>query len=326
MRSLLSFNPYSDDASAAGREGWRTVRDALRVYGATPASERFATALRANLAIVGDDPTGPYARRMFDGEGDGVRDDLRVLGVPESSWFWGEIILGQIRHLATQPKSVFLDRWEDLLEEAEWRPALIDRALALMLDRYVEVSTVENKRLTDLAFERWKNPLSPQHAGAWEARIKPRTYVVVTGWIKLSLIDDFFSLLADDKDADQARTKFWKGQIDQISSIHIFVGESGRTRTLDLRRRMGTSARLLRGNTHAFAMVIRGHVFIEFSNNGNALYAYPRSFLDELPAGYLDVSRDLKQRRTLTALRMANNWTHQGKWQTNFEARMRSMR
>lgn len=325
MRSLLTYNPFADTASQSGRVSWGKVRAALRAYDAAAVAERFATALRPHAAILGDDPVAFYAERYFEGDGDSVRDALRGLGVPDTSWFWSELVLGQVRHLVRQPKDVFDARWEGILDEVELWPSLVDRGLALLLDRYVALSTVENRHLADLAFERWKNPLAPHNAQSWLARIERHTFEVVSGWIKLSLIDDFFSLLADDKDADQARVRYWKKKIDQITGIHVFIGEPGRNRTVALRRRMGTNARLLHGNTHAFAMTMGSYVFIEFSNSGNALYTYPRGFLDELRAGMLDI-RALKDRRTIGPRRIPNNWTHQGNWEANFDERMRYLR
>ena len=54
---------------------------------------------------------------------------------------------------------------------------------------------------------------------------------MVSSWLKLRLIEDFFGLLSEDGINDQRRINFWKRYVDRISDMHFALGDCRLFRT-----------------------------------------------------------------------------------------------
>jgi hypothetical protein len=119
---------------------------------------------------------------------------------------------------------------------------------------------------------------------------------MVADWLKLVLIQQFFSLLAADGTNDTRRLKFWERYHDSIDDMYFALGNSAYYHNgpdfREIRKKM--EGRLLNlqnagsPDNNAFIMCIGNHVIVEFGLKGNACYIFRR---DELPfalSGYVN--------------------------------------
>ena len=88
---------------------------------------------------------------------------------------------------------------------------LRDEIYSTLLDRYAQLANpVVNPELRDAVVASWKNPWLPLNASAW-GRVTPTAKQMVTSWLKLELIHQFFEVLSEDGRQDKRRFEFWRG-------------------------------------------------------------------------------------------------------------------
>jgi hypothetical protein len=217
-----------------------------------------------------------------------------------------------------------------LLTLIDEHPVHGDQALARILDRYAACRPLEiEPDLRDASINRWANPWLEHNDAKW-ALVKPETRALVSSWVKLRLIDDFFRLLADDGLNDRRRIDFWKRYVDRITDMHFALGEAAyRDSRPDFRSlRQAMKGRLLRlesgggARNNAFIMRIGGHVVVEFGEKGNAMFAFEADALPfDLRGGYVAGNRTaLKHPKHLARLIHMDGSGE--RWERKFERKL----
>jgi hypothetical protein len=174
-----------------------------------------------------------------------------------------------------------------LLAILDQHPVLQDIGLARVLDRYSLCNQPDiNAGLKDYAVAKWGNPWLERNEAKW-SRVTSGSRKMIADWLKLDFIRTFFSLLSADQMNDQRRLRFWERYVGSIDDMYFALGDTAhRNPSTDFKKaRQKMAGRMLRleragaPNNNAFIMNIRGHVFVEFGETGNALYVFNRNDL-----------------------------------------------
>ena len=167
-------------------------------------------------------------------------------------------------------------------------PLAINAGVAKLLTRYRTCKTVTiHPGLRDFTVAQWGNPWLSLNGAKWSL-VGDDARAMVADWLKLDLIQQFFSLLAADGTNDTRRLKFWERYHDSIDDMYFALGGTARWHRgadfQDIRKKM--AGRLLNlhsagpPNNNAFIMCIGNFVVVEFGIKGNACFIFAR---DRLP-------------------------------------------
>lgn len=135
--------------------------------------------------------------------------------------------------------------------------------------------------------------------------VEPRVKAMVSQWLVLEDLEDFFQRLQAGGLADNRRFTFWLRFIKQISFSHIVLGShvwwspDQDWMTFKLKKK-GSISRLEGGaaNKNAFIMKIGGFYLVEFGETGDACYGYPEGNEPfRLGSGLLQYPDDLKDKK-----------------------------
>jgi hypothetical protein len=204
------------------------------------------------------------------------------LEIAEASWLVRRLVLAQIEAATREDDPTFKRRVEPLLKVLSGYPLLEDAGLQLILDRYARIQTPElHIGLRDRAGVMWGNPWLERNAPKW-SRVSPEALQLVTTWLKLDLIREFFDTLSDDRQTDQRRLKFWQQYHELIDDMYFALGPNVlAARGTDIRRlRERMADHLLNltdgGGAHnnAFIMMMGKYIVVEFGSKGNACFVF----------------------------------------------------
>jgi hypothetical protein len=289
LDGYVKYDP--DSARGSGRRNWLALRDWLNdnitslERGRRPPD--WLVTIEENVNLLTDDPCGRYGVDLLNGDGEILELLRRELSAGDSSWIARRIFEAQIAAAVALDDTSLRRVMPRLIDLIENHNLLADAALAHILDRYAQSQpiTVEDG-LRELSVRRWGNPWLERNESRWTA-VRPDTRKMISSWLKLDLIEKFFSLLSEDQLNDQRRIDFWKRHVDRIDDMHFALGETAYSnRSLDfsnLRKAMG--GRLLRlesgGGTknNAFIMRVGGRIFVEFGEKGNAMFVFDANSL-----------------------------------------------
>jgi EH_Signature domain len=249
--------------------------------------------LRDESQLLSDSPVEKYARDYLAGNTDHIKALAENLGIPASSWFWQELVLGAVKHATQGNDEQFRSQILMLIELVKSAPVYRDKAIAEILNRYYKCSSrTVHPELRDFVIHAsvWKNPKlkAAGIATAWN-QVPEAVWRMVMGWVNERNLRDFFDILAARRHADHGRLKFWSRYMNQISWTRLVFGSetiwqknhNAGIRAL-LESEEGTYA-TLQGATDkeldAFLMQIGEYIFVEFSKTGNGAYAYRASDL-----------------------------------------------
>lgn len=286
-RGLLDgYVRYDPEGGApSGKSNWRLLREYLNDN--LPLLERsgqmpnWLQVVDEHANILTDNPCGRYGTTLLE-DGDGELDALRrELSVGASSWIGRRIFDAQIEAAIGFDDSRFKAVLPRVLTVIARHDVLADRALARVLDRYTACVDHEIEPvLRDTAVTRWGNPWLGRNDTCWSL-VRQETRGMISSWLKLRLMEDFFALLSEDGANDQRRINFWKQYVDQISDMHFALGKAAYTdpRPDFQRIRKSMKGLLLRlensvARDNAFIMRIGDHIFVEFGEKGNAMFAF----------------------------------------------------
>jgi hypothetical protein len=159
---------------------------------------------------------------------------------------------------------------------------------------------------------------------------------MVSDWLKLELLNQFFSLLAEDGANDKRRLKFWEHyhkSIRAIDDMYFALGSHARSNRssdfVQLRKKM--TGRVLNLNAggpprnNAFIMCIGDYVAVEFGVSGNACFIFEgRDLPFDLSRGAVAGDRsELKHDSHLE--RMLHIDSNAGPWEQEFERKLGRM-
>lgn len=236
-------------------------------------------------------------------------------GAPSASWVWPEVVQRGLRTAAAQTDEVYSRQVDRYLEVVQRHEHAVDLGLGLMLERMARSARrPEHTGVRQLATGRWGDPRPRQNHPGWTTWTTEAARKMVVAWSTRRIIERFFRSLAG-IDGDGARADFWDRYAESIDDLWIYTSEDTRRNRRDV---VVELRKVLEGNVHpmkhstvnAFAMQIGGHVFVEFSEIGNALYVYRR---ESLP---FDVNESYLRPTDLRDVQLADiRLTHQGHWQ-----------
>ena len=249
--------------------------------------------LRDESQLLSDSPVEKYARDYLAGNTDHIKALAENLGIPASSWFWQELVLGAVRHATIGNDEQFRSQILMLIELIKSAPVYRDKAITEILNRYYKCSSrTVHPELRDFVIHAsiWKNPKlkAAGIATAWN-QVPEAVWKMVMGWVNERNLRVFFDILAARRHADHGRLKFWSRYMNQISWTRLVFGSetiwqknhNAGIKAL-LESEEGTYA-MLQGapdkELDAFLMQIGEYIFVAFSKTGNGAYAYRASDL-----------------------------------------------
>ena len=299
LNSYLTYD-LARATTAAGAAGFKKLRRLLnRTWPSIDkqsgqlAVPDWLLMLRDESQLLSDNPVEKYARDYLAGHTDKIKAVTENLGIPASSWFWQELVLGAVKDATRGSDEQFRSQILMLIELVRSSPVYRDKAIAEILNRYYESSSrTVHPELRDFVIHTsiWKNPKlkAAGIATAWN-QVPEDVWRMVMGWVNERNLKDFFDILAARRHADHGRLKFWSRYMNQISWTRLVFGSetiwqnnhNAGIRAL-LESEEGAYA-TLRGaadkELDAFLMQIGEYVFVEFSKTGNGAYAYRASDL-----------------------------------------------
>jgi hypothetical protein len=309
---LDGYFRYPATPGSAGEVNWRRLRawlaeDLAGLTEQTPRALRphlpWLNVLNENQALLGDEPCRQYAGEALRGERDGVDRLRHDLSIPEGSWFWARLVLSQVDEVIAYGDEPFKNHLDVLLLQLQNHPSVRDDGLKQLLTRYRRCADHRvHEGLKQLALETWGSPHLIQQV-MW-GLVQHDVKSMVSEWLVLEDLQDFFHRLQAGGLADQRRLDFWMQFIGQISFSHIALGSQLYRNPLpnwvEFRsRRKGRYSRLDGGggNRNAFIMKIGAYYFVEFGDIGDACYGYRQNQTPfEFSRGCLTYPDDLKDR------------------------------
>jgi hypothetical protein len=313
LGSYFSFDPAK--SSEAEQSGWESLRAFLKQT--WPLIDRqsgkkvvpdWVTVLRRDPGLVGENAAYRYALDYLLGDDEAVQRLSTDLAIPESSWFWQQLVLCAVERSAEQSDDRFKASIPKLLSLISARPVYRDTALEIMLTRYHRCAdTSVHVQLCDYLCRKdvWKNPKlrAAGMATAWN-RVEDDVWRMALQWVNKANLRDFFEVLAARRQADEGRLDFWSQYMEQISWTRLIFSSQTRTlaysnegiRNLIAREEGSYASMSSNADVDAFMMQLGGYLVIEFSKVPNAAYIYKA---DELPfepysREYSGNSEDLK--------------------------------
>lgn len=307
VHSYFSYDGADEAQSRQGRENWVVLREflyrrrrSILVTGITP---DWVSAIDDNPNLFTDDPVSRYGKLILDGDVSEIEQLRKRLDIGDRSWVMSRLIMAQIGAAITESDSYFAGKVGALLNLLGEHPLLEDDGLTLILDRYSQISSPEvHTQLRDRSVELWQNPWLERNTPKW-SRVTSGARSLVSAWLKLDLINQFFELLAEDRGTDKRRVKFWGKYHESITDMYFALGRNTMaSRNADvqaLRRKMGDRRLVLTGannnSNNAFIMLIGEVVVVEFGSTGNACFVFKKNALPfELKGSVAGDSTDLK--------------------------------
>ncbi len=299
--------------SAQGEMNWRSLRTWLaedldklrsRTHPDWAPLLPWLAVLTANQNLFGDKPCRPYALEALGRNLTRVDSIKADLGIPPTSWFWRELVFSQIEEAAGWHDDVrFKQVLDTLLEQLADHPVFGDEGLAKLLTRYGQCTDKSvHEELKRFAVDAWGSPQLTQQA-KW-GLVEPSVKAMVSEWLALEDLEDFFERLQAGGLADIRRLKFWKRFVKQISFSHIALSNhlcsSKQPNWVEFKqKKKGRYSRLDGGggSKNAFIMKIDGYYFVEFGETGDACYGYMAGTEPfSLGSGQLTYPDDLKDK------------------------------
>jgi hypothetical protein len=299
LNSYLTFD-LARTTTEAGMGGFQKLRSLLnRTWPSIDkqsgelAVPDWVRVLREESQLLSDNPVEKYARDYLAGNTNHIKALAENLGIPASSWFWQELVLGAVRHATLADDDQFRSQILMLIELIKSAPVYRDKAIAEILNRYYKCpSKTVHPELRDFVIHAsvWKNPKlkAAGIATAWN-QVPVAVWRMVMGWVNERNLRDFFDILASRRHADHGRLKFWSRYMNQITWTRLVFGSetiwqknhNAGIKAL-LESEEGTYATLQGAQDKeldAFLMQIGDYIFVEFSKTGNGAYAYRASDL-----------------------------------------------
>lgn len=284
--------------------------------------------LREERQLLGLHPMDRYAQDYLEGRHNHINHIALSLGVPPQSWFWEELVLGGIRHVAQGSDADFQAKLPVLIDLIKKAPVYRDQAIVMLLERfYQSKDRSEHAVLRDYVIrpDIWKNPKLKTSgiATAWH-QVSDDVWRMVLGWVNKRNLRDFFDILAARGHADYGRLEFWSRYMEQITWTRLVIGPD----TYRLRKRLPALDELLISeegdfaildgasrSLDAFLMELGDYIFVEFSLDNNGAYGYSKKVLPfnlyskKYHAGTMELKYGYrKSGRGYIAIRHIPNW------------------
>jgi len=294
-RGLLSgyfhYDPDAPKRSSVGKTNWWKLRsylhDRASDLNCSEIEPRWVEAITRHENLLTDNPCARYALSLLLGDDGDFEETKRALDISNASWLITRLVLAQVDAAVSASDSAFIGYLSQLLTLLGEHRLVLDSQLAKVLERYRKsVDSPSSNLLRDFAVTHWGIPWLASNSARW-GRVSEAVRRMVADWLKLELVQQFFSLLAEDGVNDKRRLRFWERFIDSIDDMYFALGSyAGTNRSRDfieLRRKM--SGRVLDLRTggpprnNAFIMRIGDYVAVEFGLRGNACFIFEHRHL-----------------------------------------------
>jgi hypothetical protein len=292
LRAYFAFDPDATPSGGAGAASHRRLRSYLKArLGSTRVDGtqcKWVDVLYAHRNLLTEDPVTRYGPAILSGDSSEFDDAREGLEIGPNSWIMRRLVLAQVRAAVGLSDEEFVGHVDPLLSVLRMYPLLQGEGLAALLDRYQRVpGTQEHSGLRDRSVEAWGNPGLAMNDSRW-GRVQPATRTMVRNWLNLNLIRQFFSVLAEDRNTDQRRVRFWEKYHALIDDIYFAFGpRAAQSRLADIRKlreqmgnRLLTLIRPGKPTNNAFIMRMGAYLVVEFGVTGNACQVFRA---DQLP-------------------------------------------
>ena len=274
--------------------------------------------------LLGNHPGSYLANKWVSGDQEELGNVTAKLNITGNSWLAVETVRAALADAIKKTDSKFIGDIPRLLAaSAEPRFRVIrDQIYEDILSRYATMQApLVHAQLRDAVVAAWKNPWLPSNDAAW-GRVSDKARRMVTGWLKLEFIHQFFEVLSDEGEQDYRRFKFWRDYYEQIDDVYFALGSDAyRSTRPDLKKlRADLDGRLLEligpPKTNAFIMCMGDRVIVEFSQTSNAVHTFSISKLA------IDSSSKAKNISRLKIANGPDRWIHRGDWEDDFRRRL----
>lgn len=329
---MIAYFEFRPDTSPNGaHRSWLAIRNFLRAgipsIRHDPMPE-WAEAVIKHVNLFEDNPCEPYGNKVLDGNLSEIREAFSTIGIGRNSWVQSDVFMAAIRVACNSGDHQFRRYIDVLLRVLEENPGVQLLGLKCILNRYALIhSAPEHTALRVRGVDLLGNPLLTSNAPRWDG-VLPDARKMVSDWIKLKLIEQFFELLSHDGATDSRRLQFWAEYVSLIENVWFVLGSGARGNLnrdfKKLRSLMGDQALNLEGATYgnnAFVMKIGRLLVVEFGETGNAVYLFDARNPPFMLEGTLHLRDDLKNRRNLGRLMHVDS--HE-KWEDKFRQAIRA--
>jgi hypothetical protein len=331
LSGYLDYDPDVSSSGHVGKQNWKTLQnylhERLRNINSASLEPDWVNAIIEHKNLLTDDPTGRYGQSLLEGDRQEFEAAKLKLDISNTSWVIRQLVFAQLDAAIAQNDLGFNQHLPRLLELLEEHRLILDKGLQMVLERYRGCAdAVQNIPLRNFAIAHWGNPWLPSNSARW-SRVTETTRQMVTDWLKLDLIRQFFSLLAEDNANDKRRLKFWERFHKSIDDMYFALGSYARANQsrdfVELRKKMqGRVLDLNAGGSprnNAFIMRMGDYVSVEFGVSGNAFFIFDRRHLPfDLEKRTIAGDRsELKHDRNVE--RLLHIDTGAGRWEHTFE-------
>lgn len=288
LDAYFRYEPRTDQPT--GQQHWQLLRKWL-AQDLNKLRQRTAPGLAPHLSwlqtltaqrnLLGDDRCRPYAEEALRGEQARIDRIKADLSIPETSWFWQELVNSQVDEATGwRDDGRFKTVLDRLIAQLRDHPAVKDVGLSKLLARYATCADkTAHEGLKQFAVKTWGSPQLVRQA-RW-GLVEPKVKAMVIQWVALEDLHHFFELLQADRKVDIRRLKFWLRFVEQISVTHFVLGghvwrSSDPDWVAFKQKKEGRISRLdgAAGDKNAFIMRIGDYYFVEFGKTGDACYGY----------------------------------------------------
>lgn len=328
---LYSYFAFSADEVEAKPVEWIRLRELLKkknssVFKQMKRPQEWMQTLLDYSELLTFKPTVRLSKELLNSDSnDVVAASLESLNIASNSWLWHDLMQTAILSIQKLGESDFLSKIPRFILLMQKNPIYLAAILSAVLDGYAKTSIKEqaHEELKHLALDQWGNPQYESSAG-W-LNVESDTKKMVVQWFVRADLEAFFKLFSRDADVD--RFNYWIKFIDQISFSQIFLGSSALTsRQIEHQKYRSINRGRLKSlmqssaTNNAFLLKIGNVYIVDFSDTGNACYAY-----NKLPynsnAQQIFIN-DLKNKREVL---FRNNYdekialSHSGAWESRFD-------
>lgn len=310
---MTAYFEYKPEPSQDGaHRSWHAIRSFLKE--AIPSIHHepmpeWAGKVTEHKNLFDDKPCEPYGREVLEGNLSQVRETFSTIGIGRNSWVQTEVLMAVIRTACNSGDHQFRTYIDLLLSMLKENHGIHFSGLKGILDRYAMIhSRPEHTGLRVFAIDLLGNPLLISNAPRWNG-ISQEARRMVSDWIKLKLIEQFFELLSHDGATDTRRVKFWSQYVSVIENVWFALGSNARSNWnpdfKKLRTLMGDQALSLEGATsenNAFVMKIGDLLIVEFGQTGNATYLFDARNPPFQLYGSVHLKNDLKHGRNFGSM------------------------
>ena len=316
---------------------WLQLRDLLNtkrsdVHRDLKRPKKWMNTLIDYEEILSNSPTKSFVKRFLkDKDANSVAKELESLRLAPNSWFWDDLIRSSIQSIKDINEQDYFKIIPRFIDLAEQNVLYTTDILTALLERYAKTSerSKAHEVLKNLALDQWGNPQYDSSAG-WN-NVNADTKRMVIQWFVRADLEAFFKLFS--ASADINRFNYWIKFIDKISFSQIFLGplalQSQQTQHKKFRELNRGRLKELMGSTasnNAFLLKIENVYIVDFSDTGNACYAY-----NYLP--YKDKDRrifigELKNKNTVLFVGKDGGkiaLSHSGDWEARFDEQLNSI-